>query len=283
MQIQIKGINTHTIIGCYPDERLNKQDLIINLQVDLYNYNWLDDDRLDTTVNYDELAIFVKQIVEATSFKLLETLAEFLANELLAKFKLIMALEVELIKPAICGKLANHIQVNYQTKRLFEVAIALGSNNEYLPVQQLITAIELLGEYISDIKIGGFYKTKPVGYLPQPDFYNTAIVGYTNLKPEELLGKMKTIEKLMGKHELVINGPRIIDLDLILFADLIYQHNFLSVPHKACHLRDFVLKPLIDINPNLIHPDFKLTLMELYKQLAPADLSIVEEVDKNIK
>ncbi len=283
MQIQVNGIKISTIIGCYPNERIHKQDLIINLMVDLYNYNWLDDDRLDKTVNYDELINFVSEQVVQTNFQLLESLAEFIANSLLLRFKLIMRVEIELIKPKICGILAQHIQVNYQQKRMFEVAIALGSNNTTLPTQQLVTAIELLGEYIEDIQIGGFYKTKPVGYLVQPDFYNTAIIGYTNLKPEELFGKMKTIEKLMGKTEVVINGPRIIDLDLIFFADLIYQHNFLSVPHQFCHLRDFVLKPLMDIKPDLLHPKLKLTVSQLYSNLHQDDLSIVEEVVKQIK
>ena len=129
-----------------------------------------------------------------------------------------------------------------------------------------------MGEYINDIKIGGFYETKPVGYTDQNNFYNTAIIGYTSLKPEELLGKIKSIEKLMGKTELIINGPRVIDIDLILFDDLVYQHNFLNVPHKRAHLRDFVLYPLADIAPTWVHPVALKTISEMAQMLTESSI-----------
>ena len=143
----------------------------------------------------------------------------------------------------------------------------------------MITAIEILGEYLDGIAIGGFYETKPVGYTEQANFYNTAITAYTNLKPEELLGKIKSIEKLMGKTEIIENGPRIIDIDLILVDDLVYTHNFLSVPHKRAHLRDFVLRPLADIAPEWLYPGLNKTIHELSQELVSDESSILKQVD----
>ena len=79
----------------------------------------------------------------------------------------------------------------------------------------------------------------------------------------------------MGKNKTVINGPRIIDIDIILFDNLIYSHQFLKIPHQAAHLRDFVLKPLIDIDPYLMHPMIKKPFSQILEQLADKDRSII--------
>ncbi len=276
-QIQVNSIIVPTIIGWYDYERYDVQDVVVNALVELYDNNWMAKDKLDMTVDYDQLVDCIVTTTSKTQYKLLESLAQHLANTVLEQFYLIKNVRIELIKPAINGIKAREIKVSYTVNRQFKVALALGSNSENLPMQQLITAIEILGEYISDVKIGGFYSTKPVGYTEQADFYNTAIIGYTSLRPEELLGKLKSIEKLMGKKEMIINGPRVIDIDLILFADLIYTHNFLNVPHKYAHLRDFVLQPLVDIEPEWVHPKLNKTLSKLLAEIPLSEHSIIKQ------
>lgn len=275
--IQVNGIKTSIIIGCYEHERVKTQDIVIDLWASLYSHNWVSQDKLDTTVDYDELIDFTVSVVSQTTFNLLESLAQHLTNEILMRFTLIREINLTITKLAICGIKAQEIKVGYNQHKSFKVALALGSNSEFLPQQQLITTIEILGEYINDISIGGIYETKPVGYVDQRNFYNTAITGFTTLKPEELLGKIKSIEKLMGKTEILENGPRIIDIDLIFFTDLIYTHNFLTVPHKHAHLRDFVLQPLADIAPDWVHPVLNVSVKELAKKLQHE--SILKKVD----
>ena len=279
MYIHINGISVAAIIGCYDYERLHNQGLIIDVSVKLYEYNWIKQDLLDTTVDYDQLIDYTASLIPTTHYHLLESLAQFLASKILERFLLIKEVKITLTKPAICGIKAREIKVEFSRKRKFRVALALGSNSEFLPQQQLITAIEILGEYLDGIAIGGFYETKPVGYTEQANFYNTAITAYTNLKPEELLGKIKSIEKLMGKTEIIENGPRIIDIDLILVDDLVYTHNFLSVPHKRAHLRDFVLRPLADIAPEWLYPGLNKTIHELSQELVSDESSILKQVD----
>ena len=278
--INIKGIQTKAIIGCYDYERGEPQDLLIDVIAELYTHNWMKQDKLDTTVDYDEICNYIVSLVSNTEFLLLETLTQFVANGIVDKFPLVKSVEINVTKLAVCGIKAREIKVGFKKSRQFKVALALGSNAEFLPQQQLITAIEILGEYVNDIEIGGFYETKPVGYLEQNNFYNTAITGYTTLKPEELLGKIKSIEKLMGKAEIVINGPRIIDIDLILVDNLIYQHNFLHIPHKNAHSRDFVIYPLADIAPNWVHPILNKTIAQLTTEIGESSIIIRTEYYK---
>jgi 2-amino-4-hydroxy-6-hydroxymethyldihydropteridine diphosphokinase len=156
--------------------------------------------------------------------------------------------------------------------------LALGSNCDS-PQQQVTTAIEILGEYLSDIQVGSFYETTPVGGISQGNFINTAIIGHVDLKPEKLFSKIKALEKLMGKHEIVKNGPRSIDIDLILFDNLVYQHNFLQIPHRFAHIRDFVLQPLADIVPDWVHPVENKTIDELLSSIPETEKSILHKVE----
>lgn len=275
MKISVNGIACKTIIGCYDYERDKEQDIIIDINLELYNSDWIRPDSLDTTVDYDKLIDFIQKIVPTTRYHLLESLLQWLSEELLKQFSLIGEVHIIVAKPEICGIKARQINVSHTRKRKFKVALALGSNDT-LAQQQIITAIEILGEYVSDMQIGGFYQTLPVGYRKQSNFVNTALIGFVDLRPEELLGKIKTIEKLMGKHEVFVNGPRCIDIDLILFDNLVYTHNFLTVPHKSMHLRDFVLRPLADIDGSWMHPLQNKTIKELLSGLK--DASILNEI-----
>lgn len=276
MKISIKGIASTAIIGCHGYERDKGQDILIDVGAELYPSNWIVQDSLATTVDYDELVDFVQTVVSLTHYRLLESLLQYLSEELLKQFVLIKVVTVTVTKLAICGIKAKQIKVSYTKERQFTVALALGSNAR-LAKQQIITAIEILGKYVHNIQIGGFYTTTPVGYTEQPDFVNTALIGQVSLRPEELLSEIKTLEKLMGKTEKLINGPRCIDIDLLLFAQLVYTHNFLIVPHKAMHLRDFVLRPLADVAGSWVHPVYKKTITELLAELKHS--SIIEQIE----
>lgn len=288
MEICINDIVANAIIGCYEHERSNNQKLIINLKVKLYQHDVNPDvkinaiDKLENTIDYDEIIDYVVEMASRTEYQLLESLAQHLTRSMLAYYVLIREIYIEIIKPAIRGVKAGEIKVCYTEERKRHVALALGSNANCLPEQQLISAIELLNEYVHDIKVGGFYRTKPVGFLEQNEFYNTAITGYTSLTPEHMLAKIKMIEKLMGKVETCKNGPRIIDIDIIFFNNLIYKHNFLTIPHEAAHLRDFVLRPLMDIAPNWIHPEFNQTVAQLLSNLSVNKGSILDRLEIKI-
>ena len=103
------------------------------------------------------------------------------------------------------------------------------------------------------------YRSKPYGFADQPPFVNAAARIRTTLSPKELLTKLQETERALGKKVIRENGPRVIDLDLLLYEDLVLDTNELQLPHPGILERDFVLRPLLDLNPELTHPSWSGT------------------------
>lgn len=139
----------------------------------------------------------------------------------------------------------------------------------------LLKAIELLREKVSDIVFAPIYETKPWGYKEQENFLNTALRGTTSLSLFKLLRFVKKVEKKVGRIKRFKWGPREIDIDILFYDNLIYKDDALEIPHPRLAERDFVLKPLIDLDPNLVHPVLKETVGKLYRELLKEDSSIV--------
>ena len=110
------------------------------------------------------------------------------------------------------------------------VWIALGSNLGERAAN-LETAINLMGDDVCVLAKSSLYQTKPWGYLAQDDFYNQVLVGETSLRPQKLLSRLKGIEKQMGRKKTIRNGPRVIDLDILLYDDLLLHSKRLTIPH----------------------------------------------------
>lgn len=129
--------------------------------------------------------------------------------------------------------------------------IALGSNLDN-PREQVLHAMNAIHaiEHCEVVKRSSLYITKPVGYLDQPDFINAVVEVKTTLKPLALLHALQKIEQAQGRVREFKNGPRTIDLDLILFDDVVMNTDELILPHPRMHEREFVLEPLREL---LVH------------------------------
>jgi len=157
------------------------------------------------------------------------------------------------------------------------VFLALGSNVG--DSQQLIEkAVDLLGVSIRNITRAPMYTSKPFGVTDQPDFFNTALRGKTDLTPLELLDFVKSVEANVGRVKRYRWGPREIDIDIIFYDDLVLNNPDLTIPHAGLRERDFVLRPLNDLDPNYIDPLSKHSIQELLAKLPQDETYILKKV-----
>jgi 2-amino-4-hydroxy-6-hydroxymethyldihydropteridine diphosphokinase len=146
------------------------------------------------------------------------------------------------------------------------VYLALGTNlgNRHANLHRAVNALDAVVRITAASSV---YETEPWGVTEQPRFLNMVVQGETELAPEELLRKLKSIEGALGRVASVRYGPRLIDLDILFYDDLVYSSNELQIPHPSLMERRFVLVPLAEIAPELKHPVHQTTVRELLARL----------------
>jgi len=120
-----------------------------------------------------------------------------------------------------------------------------------------------LSRKIQLIKISSVYESEPFGFSDQPWFLNMVIEIETNLEPLQLLESIQQIEQQIGRKKNYYWGPRTIDIDILCYHNIIFNHPMLNIPHRQLHLRQFVLLPLKEIAARFVHPVFKKSIDQL--------------------
>jgi 2-amino-4-hydroxy-6-hydroxymethyldihydropteridine diphosphokinase len=161
-------------------------------------------------------------------------------------------------------------------KMMVTVYLSLGSNvgEREANLRKAIASLADAGVRVS--KISSFYETEPVDLREQPWFLNGVVEGETGLSALELLRGLREIESRMGSKKLVAKGPRLIDMDILLYGSETIDTPELQVPHPRMLLRRFVLVPLAEIAPQFQHPSWTKTVSEL--AAATTDRSEVRKI-----
>lgn len=157
--------------------------------------------------------------------------------------------------------------------------LSLGSNLGDRRVN-LRNAIGRLLELGDVLEVSSVYESEPVDVTDQPWFLNCAVAIRTGLQPRDFLKGILAIETTMGRERTVPKGPRVIDIDILLFGAQTIHTPELSVPHPALGRRRFVLEPLSEIAPEVVHPVLKKTIRELRDALRKKDDAKVRKVPR---
>ena len=153
-----------------------------------------------------------------------------------------------------------------RNRRESEVFIGIGANLGAAR-ENFERAMRGVSEFSTVLAVSSLYESDPVGLPGQPKFTNAVAKVGTELSPFALLGRLKEIEREMGRKKTVRWGPRVIDLDIIFYGDLVMESDSLVIPHPRAHERKFVLEPLLEIEPAAAHPATGKSLKEILSGL----------------
>ena len=267
-KINIKNLEVFAKHGVLPGENVMGQKFLISaaLYMDVRSAGRTDE--LTETLDYSELCCVIKAFVEDNTFRLIETVAERLAEKLLIENPQLKKIWLEIKKP--WAPIAIPLEmVSVEIERGWHTAyIALGSNigkrEEHL--RFAVSELEQVNE-CRGLRVSEFFDTAPYGFTGQDIFLNGCLTLETVLTPHELLDLLHEIENKAGRERTIRWGPRTLDLDIVFYDDIIMSGDTLRIPHADMHNREFVLRPLSEIAPNLLHPLFKKTVAELLNDL----------------
>ncbi|WP_181274704.1 2-amino-4-hydroxy-6-hydroxymethyldihydropteridine diphosphokinase [Brevibacterium oceani] len=282
-RIELRGLRVHGNHGVFEFEKREGQDFVIDVTLHTSVARAAATDDLTETIHYGELAEDVAGIVENTTFDLIETLAETIADHCL---NLCDHVEVVVHKPsAPIRRTFNDVSVSVERRRAAangtdrsagrsEAHLNLGANlgDARDTLDQAVEALERHPE-ISVEKRSSLYRTAPWGGVDQNDFLNLGLIVNTTLNAAELLAVAQGIEVACGRTRELRWGPRTLDIDLIRFGagddELVSDTDRLTLPHPRAHERAFVLAPWaeLDAGVTVLTPQGRRPIGELLDDL----------------
>lgn len=268
-EIHIKNLEVFANHGVLPEETALGQKFILSLTMYTDTRKAGKSDNLEDSTHYGWVSKFMTEYTKTHPCKLIEAAAEQLAEAVLLRYPLLKGVTLEIKKPwAPIGLPMETVAVKI-TRFWHRAYLGLGSNlgdkKAYLD-----RAVEALNETpgCRVEKVSSYHVTAPYGGVEQDDFLNGCLALDTLLSPQELLERLHEIEAEAHRERTVRWGPRTLDLDILLYDDLVLETDDLILPHVEMHKREFVLKPLEEIAPNKRHPILKQTIAELAAALS---------------
>lgn len=226
-------------------------------------------DQIESTINYSKVCNFIQKYFIENQVSLIETIAQKLARELLTKFPMARKVRVIVKKPwAPIGLMLETVEVDIK-RRWHTAYISLGSNigdrTQYL---ENATKEIAKSQYCKLITKSDIIETKAYGVEEQADFLNQVVEIETLYSPIELLDILNEIEKNGGRKRIKHWGPRTIDLDILFYDKKVINTERLIIPHNDLCNREFVLKPMCQVNKDYVHPVLKKSILEIYQNLS---------------
>lgn len=263
-EIHIENLEFFARHGVFPEETKLGQKFIVSLTMYMNTRKAGKSDNLEVSVDYGAVSHFITDYMKENTFLLIEAAVENLVRELLLHFPLVKGIDLELKKPwAPIGLPVEYASVKisrFWHRAYLGMGSNLGDKKGYL--DQAVEKIKEDPECVVE-KVSQYLVTEPYGGVEQDDFLNACMVVRTLLSPEELLDKLHEIEQEAHRERIIHWGPRTLDLDILMYDDLVMESDDLIIPHIEMDKREFVLKPLCEIAPNLRHPILKKTVSQL--------------------
>ncbi len=267
-QIFIENLKVFGHHGVFQQEKINGQEFIIHAQIDLRESIASTSDDLADTLNYGEVCYFIRDFFAENQFDLLEKVVDLLIQELMNHFSMIQGISLQVGKPQAPIEMEFDnigIRGHRQWTRCY---LSFGSNmgDRY---KYLEDAIAKLGDNtgIRRVRSSSVMETKPYGGVKQDDFLNMAVELETYWSCYELLQLIHTIEEEANRTREIHWGPRTLDLDILFYGNLVINEADLCVPHIDLANRLFVLEPMCQLNPGLVHPVYHATMKDLLEAL----------------
>lgn len=254
--------------GVFQEEKNLGQKFIISAELSLSTRKAGVTDDLQYSTHYGEVANDIEKIFTSKSNDLIEKCAEEIAEMILLKYNMVKEVKVSVKKPwAPIKKIFENVEVIIERK-WNKCYLSLGSNigNKKNNILLAIEEIKKI-ENTEVLKVTKFYETEPFGNTDQDTFANIAMEVKTLLEAEELLDKLLEIENKLGRVRTKKWEPRVIDIDILLYNSDVFETEKLAVPHPWMADRMFVLEPLCEIAPNVIHPLEQKTIFNLKREL----------------
>lgn len=271
-EIRIEMLEVYAYHGVYPEERQKGQHFFVNATLYTDTQRAGLEDRLELSTDYGDVCVFIDKWMKENTCQLLEAVAEGLSKAILLKYNLISSIDLEIRKPEAPIELPFGCVSVKIHRGWHKVYLALGSNmgDKEGYIQGAVQTLKAHPQ-IRVVKVSDLIVTEPYGGVEQDEFLNGALEAETLLGPEELLEAIHDIEAAANRKRTVHWGPRTLDIDILFYDKLVYESDTLVIPHPDMKNRDFVLRPLNMLAPNLRHPVLGKSVARLLQELEGRD------------